>query len=97
MTDNVEYAPLAVPLKRRPRKRLSHDELDPIVRALINERVRRELTGRDVTRAIGGSQSDISRWERGLSEPSLRRLRQWAASLGYDLTLVQRTSPGASQ
>lgn len=86
--------PLAVP--HRPRRpKVARESLDPIVRALVDEREERGLARSDVTRAIGGSASDVSRWERGLTEPSLQRLRKWAASLGCDVVLVPRT-PSAS-
>lgn len=67
--------------------------LDLIVRKLIEERVRRDMSQREIMRILGCSSATVSSWERGISSPTLNHLRSWAAALGFDLTLT----PGAAR
>lgn len=66
-------------------------DLDPLVRALIAERVQRGMTVADVARRMGHPHRMkvyIGRWESGEVAPTLPLLRLWATALGLDLTAV---------
>lgn len=52
-----------------------------------NARLRSRLSQRRLARRAGTSQAAISRIERGLEEPSLERLQQILAGLGWKLRL----------
>ena len=67
---------------------MEHEELEPryqIVYAMLRGRMERGMTQRDLSRATGITQPDISKLENGTANPSLRTLEKVAAGLGMAL------------
>ena len=99
------------PLERRIREleeqvatleaaRMPHvpDGIDPVIRALVSERLRRGMSQRDVVHAVGCSSASVSQWERGISSPTLAKLRAWAEALDMDLNVnLGIASPTANE
>jgi DNA-binding transcriptional regulator YiaG len=94
------------PLERRIREleaqvaaleaaRMPHvpEGVDPVIRALVTERVRRGMSQRDVVHILDCSSASVSQWERGVTSPTLTKLRAWAEALGMSLD-VTVTPPG---
>lgn len=67
------------------------ENVDPVIRALVTERIRRGMSRRDVVHTSGCSSASVSQWERGVSSPTLAKLRAWAEAL--DMTLDVRVIP----
>ncbi|MEV5211240.1 helix-turn-helix transcriptional regulator [Micromonospora sp. NPDC053740] len=66
---------------------------DPILDVLKAERERRCWSQQDLARAIGRqTYQTVWQWENGSNEPKLSNLRDWAAALGYDVTLTARSA-----
>lgn len=55
-------------------------------------RERRGLTQQELADLAGMDQADVSKIERGVLQPSSRRLHRLADALGADLRLVERTA-----
>jgi transcriptional regulator with XRE-family HTH domain len=58
---------------------------EEICDALTNARLRQGLNLHQV-----GSEGSVSRWERGIHWPLLPAAVEWAAALGYELTLIPK-------
>lgn len=65
-------------------------EPHPLIKALSAERVSREISVAAFARRLGYTAEAVRNWEAGRKAPSLERLEDYAAALGYRLTL-QRT------
>ena len=67
-----------------------------ITRAIIEGRESRNLTQKELAKATGIGQADISRLENGTANPSLRTLKRLASGMGMKLQISfvpeQRTS-----
>lgn len=64
------------------------DALEPerqIMRAIIEGRDERDLTQKQLAEVTGIAQADISRFENGTGNPSLRTLKRLAEGLGMSL------------
>lgn len=68
------------------------DEEDAILVELRLARLRSGLTQQEVADSIGTVQSQISEWETGAINPSLRSLARWAAVLGQQVRLIPSDS-----
>jgi transcriptional regulator with XRE-family HTH domain len=64
---------------------------DPILAELHAERHRRGLTLQQLGEMLGRhTYQSVWQWERGIVDLRLSNLREWAAALGYDVTLTPR-------
>lgn len=73
---------------RDPEFKAEWDALEPerqIMRAIIEGREERDLTQKQLAEATGITQADISRFENGTGNPSLRTLKRLADGLGMSL------------
>ena len=62
----------------------------PIIQDLRRERRAREMSQRDIAKALGISHAAISVFETGVKYPRLINFIQWAAILGYDVKLEKK-------
>ena len=58
-----------------------------ITRALMNARIKANMTQSELSAKSGISQADISRLERGLRNPSLSLLKRLAEAMGTELKI----------
>ena len=75
---------------KNPEVRAEYDALAPevaIVNAMIQARKRTGMTQKDLAKATGIYQGDISKLERGCGNPSLKTLQRLAAGMGMKLKL----------
>ena len=73
---------------RDPEFKAEWDALEPerqIMRAIIEGRDERDLTQKQLSEMTGITQADISRFENGTGNPSLRTLKRLAEGLGMSL------------
>ena len=73
-----------------PEFRKEWDDLQPemaIVQEIINVRKEKGLTQSDLAKLTGIAQSDISKFETGAGNPSLKTLRRLAHGLGKKVRL----------
>ena len=73
---------------RDPEFKAEWDSLEPerqIMRAIIEGRDERDLTQKQLAEVTGIAQADISRFENGTGNPSLRTLKRLAEGLGMSL------------
>ena len=73
---------------RDPEFKAEWDALEPerqIMRAIVEGRDERELTQKQLAEVTGITQADISRFENGTGNPSLRTLKRLAEGLGMSL------------
>lgn len=67
-----------------------YDALEPefqVVRAMLDARMKQDLTQRELAERIGIDRSDISRLENGTANPSLKMLKRIAEGLGMRLKI----------
>lgn len=80
-----------------PEFRVEYEALEPefaIVQAMIDARKRTGLTQRELAERTGIAQSDISKFETGSGNPSLRTLQRLAAGMGTILHIEFRPTTG---
>jgi predicted transcriptional regulator len=73
-----------------PQFKKEYDDLEMefiIIRAVIEARKRFNLTQKELSNRTGINQADISRLERGLSNPTIKLLRKLAEGLDMNLEL----------
>ena len=73
-----------------PKFKAEFDALEPefaIISALVDARAQSGLTQQELSARTGIAQSDISKFENGNGNPSLRTLRRLAAGMGMRLSL----------
>lgn len=78
---------------KNPEFREQYDALEPryaIIRAIINERIKGNLSQKELAERIGVTQSNISRFESGTYNPSLAFLQKIAKGLGKELHMELR-------
>ena len=67
-----------------------YDALEPefqVVRAMLDARMKQDLTQRELAERIGIDRSDLSRLENGTANPSLKMLKRIAEGLGMRLKI----------
>jgi hypothetical protein len=65
--------------------------IDPLLLVLRTERLDRGLSMREAGELIGNeTYASIYNWESEKTSPTLRSLRRWADSLGFDVVLRRR-------
>lgn len=75
---------------QKPEVKSEYDSLEPdfsIMQAMIDARLETGMTQKELSERTGISQSDISRYEHGNGNPSVRTLRRIAAGLGRSLKI----------
>lgn len=75
---------------RDPEFKAEWDALEPerqIMRAIVEGRDEQALTQKQLSEMTGITQADISRFENGTGNPSLRTLKRLAEGLGMSLKL----------
>lgn len=73
-----------------PSAKKEYDALGPeydIIQAMIDARVKQNITQKELSERTGITQADISRIERGTRNPSLSMMKRIAAGLGMQLKL----------
>ena len=75
---------------KNPEFKEEWDALEPeyqIIKAMLNSRIEKSLTQRQLSEITGIPQADISRLENGNANPSLRTLQRLAEGMGMKLKL----------
>ena len=75
---------------QNPEVKAEYDALQPeydIIQAMINARVKQNMTQKDLSAKTGITQADISRIENGTRNPSLSMVKKLAQGLGMQLKL----------
>ena len=78
---------------RDPEFRREYDALEPefaLVQALIDARKKSGLTQKELSERTGIAQSDISKFENGDGNPSVRTLQRLAAGMGMRVNIEFR-------
>lgn len=73
-----------------PLNKKEYDKLDvefKVIEAFLNARKLRDMTQVDVSRKSGVSQSDISKLERGKSNPTIKMLERLAESMDMHIEI----------
>ena len=76
-----------------PEVKKYYDELEPeyeLIHAVIDKRLKKKMSQKELARKIGTGQSAISRLESGESNPSFKFLQKVAQALGARLTISLR-------
>jgi transcriptional regulator with XRE-family HTH domain len=73
--------------KPRNRPSIRRARVLPLITQLRDARMRQGLTQEDLAHCIGAHASQISLWERGVKDPGLRNLTDWAQALGMEITV----------
>ena len=69
----------------------AYEEIQPemnVIRAMIDARLSRNLTQKDLSQLTGINQSEISRLENGTRNPSIRLLQRLADGMGMVLNVT---------
>lgn len=77
-------------LLKDPEVKKEYDKLQPryaVISAIIEARVRKGLTQKELASRIGTKQSNIARLESGNGNPSLSFLERMASAMGYKLNI----------
>ena len=77
-------------LFKNPDFKKEYDALEPefsIVRALIEARNRAGITQKELSERTGIAQSDISKFESGSGNPSLRTMKRLASGMGMKMRI----------
>ena len=75
---------------QNPEVKTEYDALQPeydIIQALIDARIKQNMTQKDLSARTGITQADISRIENGTRNPSLNMVKKLAQGLGMQLKL----------
>ncbi len=81
---------------KNPAFRAEYDALEPefaLIRAMIDARRETGITQQELSKRTGISQSDISKYESGNGNPSVKTLRRLAAGLGMSLKIEFQPLP----
>lgn len=75
----------------RPTPHRSPDSCaDPLMQALSEDRVSRNMSQLDMSAFTSHPQRSIQNWELGERSPNLRKFREMAETMGFRLALVDR-------
>ena len=77
-------------LMKDPQIKAEYEALEPefaLIQALIDARAQAGLTQQQLSARTGIAQSDISKFENGNGNPSLKTLRRLAAGMGMRLSI----------
>lgn len=80
-------------MMQNPEFQEEYDALGPefeIIRAIVEARAATGMTQKQLSEATGITQADISKLERGTSNPSLRTLKRIAEGMGMQLHIEFR-------
>ena len=73
-----------------PATKAEYEKLEPefaIIREIMKYRIEHDITQKELAQLVGTKQSNISRFENGNSNPSLKFLKKIAEGLGKKLVL----------
>lgn len=70
-------------------------EMD-VIRAIVDARISRNLTQKELAERTGINQADISKLENGTRNPSLKLLKRLAEGMGMDMDLKLVFTPKSS-
>ena len=87
MSSYKEYKEKAL---NKPEVKVEYDALQPeydIIQAMIDARISKNMTQKELSEITGITQADISRIENGTRNPSLAMVKRIAAGLGMQLRL----------
>ncbi|MCD8082220.1 MAG: helix-turn-helix domain-containing protein [Clostridiales bacterium] len=79
---------------KRPEVRAEYEALEPefsFMRAMIDARKKTGITQKQLAEKTGISQGDISKYESGSGNPSIRTLQRLAAGLGMRVKIEFQT------
>ena len=77
-------------LIKDPNFKKEWDELEPeyqIIRAMVNARIEKGITQKELSTITGITQGDISKLENGTANPSIRTLQRIAQGLDKNLVI----------
>lgn len=84
----INYEDFKKGILKDPEVKAAYDELSceyDIIQAMIDTRKSQHMTQKDLSKATGITQADISRIENGTRNPSLAMLKRLAAGMGMRL------------
>lgn len=84
----INYEDFKKGILKDPEVKTAYDELSceyDIIQAMIDTRKTQHMTQKDLSKATGITQADISRIENGTRNPSLAMLKRLAAGMGMRL------------
>ncbi len=84
----IKYEDFKKETLKDPEIKTAYDELScefDIIQAMIDTRKSQHMTQKDLSKATGITQADISRIENGTRNPSLAILKRLAAGMGMSL------------
>lgn len=73
-----------------PQVKAEYESLEPefdIIRSILDARIKKGLTQKELSKITGISQADISRLENGNGNPTLDTIKRLAYALGYEVTI----------
>lgn len=75
---------------RKPGVKKAYNDLEPefaLIRAIIEQRLKGEITQKELARRVGTKQSAIARFEAGGSNPTLDFMQRLSRGLGMTLSV----------
>ena len=87
---NMKYKDYKKKALSNPKIKKEYDALGPeydLIKAMIDARVKQDITQKELSKITGITQADISRIENGTRNPSLAMVKRIAAGLGMQLKL----------
>ena len=85
-----EFQALLQEQLRDPEFKKEWDDIQPemdVIRAMVDARIKQNLTQKELASRTGINQADISKLENGTKNPSLKLLKKLAAGLGMQLKI----------
>ena len=87
---NMKYKDYKKKALSNPKIKKEYDALGPeydLIQAMIDARVKQDITQKELSKITGITQADISRIENGTRNPSLAMVKRLASGLGLKLKL----------
>ena len=75
---------------KNPEFKKEWDDIQPemeVIRTMMNIRIKKKMTQKDLAKKTGLQQADISRLENGTRNPSLKMLKRLANGMGMELKI----------
>lgn len=90
MVNNMRYDDYLQEQLKNPDVKKEWDDLQPemdVIRAMIDARIKNNLTQKELAARTGIDQADISKLENGTRNPSLKLLKRLAHGMGMQLKI----------
>ena len=90
MVNNMKFDDYLQEQLKDPEFKKEWDDIQPemdVIRAMIDARIKQNLTQKELAARTGIDQADISKLENGTRNPSLKLLKKLASGLGMQLKI----------